>query len=79
MRNAGVLFQSGALWSSMTLAENIALPLQQYTDLGNDEIRELASLKLALVGLSGFEDYYPSEIRRHERLSEAEGERLRLF
>lgn len=62
MRNAGVLFQSGALWSSMTLAENIALPLQQYTDLGDHEIRELASLKLALVGLSGFEDYYPSEI-----------------
>lgn len=62
MRNAGVLFQSGALWSSMTLAENIALPLQQYTDLGDAEIRELASLKLALVGLSGFEDYYPSEI-----------------
>lgn len=62
MRHAGVLFQSGALWSSMTLAENIALPLQQYTDLDDDEIRELASLKLSLVGLAGFEDYYPSEI-----------------
>lgn len=62
MRQAGVLFQSGALWSSMTLAENVALPLQQYTDLGDDEIRELASLKLALVGLAGFEDYYPAEI-----------------
>lgn len=62
MRHAGVLFQSGALWSSMTLAENIGLPLQQYTDLQDDEIRELASLKLALVGLAGFEDYYPSEI-----------------
>lgn len=62
MRKAGSLFQSGALWSSMTLAENIALPLQQYTDLSNKEIFELASLKLDLVGLAGFEDYYPSEI-----------------
>lgn len=62
MRGVGALFQSGALWSSMTLAENVALPLQQYTDLGDAEIRELASLKLALAGLAGFEDYYPSEI-----------------
>ena len=62
MRHAGVLFQSGALWSSMTLAENVGLPLQQYTDLDDDEIRELASLKLALVGLAGVEEYYPSEI-----------------
>lgn len=62
MRNAGALFQSGALWSSMTLAENVGLPLEQYTGLREDEIRELASLKLSLVGLAGFEDYYPSEI-----------------
>lgn len=62
MRHAGVLFQSGALWSSMTLAENVALPIRQYTDLRDNEIRELASLKLSLVGLAGFEDYYPSEI-----------------
>lgn len=62
MRHAGVLFQSGALWSSMTLAENVGLPLEQYTDLSGEEIRELAILKLALVGLNGFEDYYPSEI-----------------
>lgn len=62
MRDAGVLFQSGALWSSMTLAENIGLPLRQYTNLRDDEIAELASLKLSLVGLAGFEDYYPSEI-----------------
>jgi phospholipid/cholesterol/gamma-HCH transport system ATP-binding protein len=61
-RNFGMLYQSGALWSSMTLAENIALPLRQYTDLKAKEIGELASLKLALVGLAGFEDYYPSEI-----------------
>ena len=62
MRRWGVLYQSGALWSSMTLAENIAIPLQEYTDLKQSEIRRIASLKLALVGLSGFEDYYPSEI-----------------
>ena len=58
----GVLFQSGALWSSMTLAENVALPLQEYTDLENRRIEELVSYKLALVGLAGYEDYYPSEI-----------------
>ena len=46
----------------MTLAENIALPLEEYTGLGRSEIREVASLKLALVGLAGFEDFYPSEI-----------------
>lgn len=62
MRNTGVLFQGGALWSSMTLAENVGLPLQQYTDLSDEEIRDQASLKLALAGLAGFEDYYPSEI-----------------
>ena len=61
-RRFGVLFQSGALWSSMTLAENIMLPLGEYTDLNSSEMREVASLKLALVGLSGFEDYYPNEI-----------------
>jgi phospholipid/cholesterol/gamma-HCH transport system ATP-binding protein len=61
-RSFGVLYQQGALWSSMTLAENIALPLGEYTDLSAAEIRDLASLKLALVGLAGFEDYYPSEI-----------------
>jgi phospholipid/cholesterol/gamma-HCH transport system ATP-binding protein len=61
-RGFGVLFQSGGLWSSMTLAENIALPLQQYTDLSADQIGEIASLKLALVGLAGFESFYPSEI-----------------
>ncbi len=62
LQNMGVLFQSGALWSSMTLAENIALPLQRYTDLNARDIQEQAKLKLALVGLAGFEDYYPSEI-----------------
>ena len=62
MQRCGVLYQSGALWSSMTLAENIALPLGEFTDLSQSDIKHLASLKLALVGLSGFEDYYPSEI-----------------
>jgi phospholipid/cholesterol/gamma-HCH transport system ATP-binding protein len=62
MRRFGVLYQSGALWSSMTLAENISLPLGEYTKLRPKEIRELVSLKLSLVGLTGFEDYYPSEI-----------------
>jgi phospholipid/cholesterol/gamma-HCH transport system ATP-binding protein len=61
-RKLGIVYQAGALWSSMTLAENIGLPLGEYTDLRPKEIRELASLKLALVGLAGFEDYYPSEI-----------------
>lgn len=62
MCHAGTTFQGGALWSSMTLAENIALPLEQYTKLSPAEIRELASYKLSLVGLSGFEEYYPSEL-----------------
>ena len=61
-RRFGVLFQSGGLWSSMTLAENVALPLEQYTDLRPGQIHEVVSLKLALVGLAGFEDFYPSEI-----------------
>ncbi|MEA3243861.1 MAG: ATP-binding cassette domain-containing protein [Pseudomonadota bacterium] len=62
MRNFGMSYQGSALWSSMTLAENIALPLQEYTGLNAADIREIAQLKLALVGLAGFEDYYPSEI-----------------
>jgi phospholipid/cholesterol/gamma-HCH transport system ATP-binding protein len=62
LRRMGVLFQSGALWSFMTLAENVSLPLEEYTGLSPTETREVASLKLALVGLKGFEDYYPSQI-----------------
>ncbi|MDR0994442.1 MAG: ATP-binding cassette domain-containing protein [Verrucomicrobiota bacterium] len=61
-RRMGVSYQGGALWSSMTLAENIAVPLEAYTHLSRQEIAEMASLKLALVGLDGFDDYYPSEI-----------------
>lgn len=58
----GVLYQSGALFSSMTLAENIALPLAEFTDLSPADIQEVVALKLALVGLAGFQDYYPSEL-----------------
>ena len=61
-KKSGILYQSGALFSSMTLAENIALPLQQYSNYSAAEIQELASLKLSLVGLAGFDDFYPSEI-----------------
>ncbi|MGR8950512.1 MAG: ABC transporter ATP-binding protein, partial [Gammaproteobacteria bacterium] len=61
-RKFGTLFQGGALWSSMTVAENVGLPLRQYTDLTDADIREVCNYKLALVGLAGFEDYYPSEI-----------------
>ena len=62
LRRFGILYQSGALWSSLTLAENVGLPLGEFTDLTPSQIRELAGLKLALVGLSGFEDFYPNEI-----------------
>jgi phospholipid/cholesterol/gamma-HCH transport system ATP-binding protein len=62
LRKYGVLFQSGALWSSMTLAENVALPLIEYTDWSAPDREDIVRLKLALVGLSGFEDYYPSDI-----------------
>lgn len=62
LRRFGVLYQGGALWSSMTLAENVGLPLGEFTDLSPTEIRDIACLKLALVGLKGFEDFYPNEI-----------------
>jgi len=61
-RNFGVLFQFGALWSSLTLLENVALPMEELTSLGAREIRELAELKLALVGLASFVDFYPDQI-----------------
>jgi phospholipid/cholesterol/gamma-HCH transport system ATP-binding protein len=62
MRRVGVVYQSNALWSSLTLSENVALLLEEFTDLGKEEIHDAAALKLALVGLAGFEDYYPSEV-----------------
>ena len=62
MKKSGILYQGGALFSSMTLFENIALPLQKYTDYSQDDIADIVSLKLSLVGLAGFENFYPSEI-----------------
>lgn len=62
LRSFGVLYQTGGLWSSMTLAENVSLPLEEFTGLPASQISEIASLKLALVGLAGFEDYYPSQV-----------------
>jgi phospholipid/cholesterol/gamma-HCH transport system ATP-binding protein len=62
LRRFGVLFQSGALFSAMTLAENVGLPLAQFTHLRAPEIRTLAEVKLAMVGLKGFEDFYPAAI-----------------
>jgi phospholipid/cholesterol/gamma-HCH transport system ATP-binding protein len=62
LKTFGMLFQSGALWSSLTLRQNVALPLEEYTTLAPREIDEVATFKLAQVGLTGFEDYYPSEI-----------------
>lgn len=62
MKKSGILYQQGALWSSMTLAENVAVPLEEHTDADPATISEIISLKLALVGLAGFDDFYPSEI-----------------
>ena len=62
IRRIGVLYQEGALWSSMTLAENVALPVEEFTDLPAATIRDVACLKLALVGLEGFEDFYPPQL-----------------
>lgn len=62
MQSFGVMYQGGALWTSMTLAENISLPLTEFLQLADDQAKEIAALKLALVGLAGFEDYYPAEI-----------------
>ena len=62
MRKCGILYQSGALWSSMTLAENVALALEEYSGLTPRNIKDIVSLKLALVGLAGYENFYPSEI-----------------
>jgi phospholipid/cholesterol/gamma-HCH transport system ATP-binding protein len=61
-RRLGIMFQGGALWSSLTLAENVALPLKEYTALSPRRIGEIVSFKLALVGLAGFEEFYPAEL-----------------
>lgn len=61
-RGLGIMFQGGALWSSLTLGENVALPLTEYTRLPARSIKEIVSFKLALVGLAGLEELYPSEL-----------------
>ncbi len=62
LKRFGVLYQGGALWTSLTLLENVCLPLEEYTTLTRRERGELAAFKLSQVGLAGYENYYPSEI-----------------
>ena len=62
LRTFGVLYQSAALWSSMTVGENVALPLEEYTDLNRHERDDIVALKLAQVGLAGYGEYFPAEI-----------------
>jgi len=62
LRKIGILYQSGALFGSMTIAENVALPIVEYTDLPSDLVSALVRMKLSLVQLEGYEDYLPSEI-----------------
>ena len=62
LRKIGILYQSGALFGSMTLAENVALPIVEYTDLASDLVSSLVRMKLSLVQLDGYQDYLPSEI-----------------
>src|SRR3989475_4413638 len=61
-RRLGVSFQAGALWGSMTLAGNVGLPLQTFPRLPAGQNRDIVALKLALVGLAGYEEFYPSEV-----------------
>ncbi len=61
-RSWGITYQSGGLFSAMTLAQNLALPLQLYTSYSSSERDEIIAYKLALVGLAGYQDYHPSEI-----------------
>jgi phospholipid/cholesterol/gamma-HCH transport system ATP-binding protein len=62
IKRFGVMYQSGALWSSLTLGENISMPIEESGGISAKAVRDLVSYKLALVGLAGFEDYYPSQI-----------------
>ncbi|MGH8800833.1 MAG: ABC transporter ATP-binding protein [Casimicrobiaceae bacterium] len=62
LRRFGVMYQSGALFGSMTLAENVRLPLEEYTDLEDDEIALIARMKLATVGLDAFTGHLPAEV-----------------
>lgn len=61
-RNIGVLFQSAALFSSMTIRENIALPLTEYTGLDADAVNAVIRMKLGMVNLAGYENHYPAEL-----------------
>ena len=61
-RQFGVMFQGGALWSSLTLGENVGLPLHEYTELTTEEVNNVVSFKLSLVGLAGYEDFYPAQL-----------------
>jgi phospholipid/cholesterol/gamma-HCH transport system ATP-binding protein len=62
LKNFGVLYQSAALWSSLTVRENVALPLEEYTELNRRERDEIVAMKLAQVSLSGYENHYPAEL-----------------
>lgn len=62
MKRFGVMYQSGALWSSLTLGENISMPLEESGKINAATVRDLVAYKLSLVGLAGYEDYYPSQI-----------------
>jgi phospholipid/cholesterol/gamma-HCH transport system ATP-binding protein len=62
LRKIGVMYQSGALFGSLTLSENVRLPLEEYTDLSSDEIELIARMKLSLVGLAAFTGHLPAEI-----------------
>ena len=62
LKKFGVMYQSGALFGSMTLLENIALPLEEFTDLPPDAIRLIATMKLQRVGLEGVANRMPAEL-----------------
>ncbi len=62
LRRLGVMYQAGALFGSMTLLENVRLPMEEFTDLPPDAMDLIAASKLKLVQLDGFEDYLPAEI-----------------
>ena len=62
LQQAGVLFQSSALWSSMTVAENLALPLELFTEMEPELIADQVAFKLALVGLAGAADVHPAAL-----------------
>jgi phospholipid/cholesterol/gamma-HCH transport system ATP-binding protein len=61
-RQIGVAFQAGALFGSMTLGENVALPLEEYTDLPEEEINRIVKMKLGMVNLGGYENHLPEEL-----------------